>query len=158
MVDPANYSDIVTDYTKNTPLSGIDNFYSIARTAFGKIYLWGGETGASVTLLATSNSIVYLASDIKKAVKNPDKALKSFFLGCEPQYCDVDDESGSPLFDRVLSKLGALEPDEMYGFEPAPALGGRLLLNTSSKVKLREYFSMIGQAAVPDAPFSDIDI
>lgn len=157
-VDPDIYSGIVRDWIENTPINGIDKFHVIARTAFGKLYLWGQKTGASVTLLATSNAIVYLVSDLKKTVKNPDRTLKSFFLGCEPRYCDVDDESGNPLFDRALTRLGPLEPDEMYGFEPAPALGGKLSLSTVNKVKSQKHFSIIRQAAAPDAPFSDIDI
>ena len=84
-------------------------------------------------------------------------ALRAF-IGMGKDTCDLKDESGNPLFDRALSSLGTLAPDEMYGFEPAIALGGKILLENLSRTKLDQHLTILRQLAPPAMPFSNIDI
>ncbi|WP_241150818.1 T6SS immunity protein Tdi1 domain-containing protein, partial [Pseudomonas viridiflava] len=48
----------------------------------------------------------------------------------QPERNDVD-----YLFELALKKLGPLDPDEMYAFVPALALGGSMELKNLKKVK-----------------------
>jgi len=49
-------------------------------------------------------------------------------------FLDFEDIRQQPLFDRALRALGPLSAEEMYGFEPALALGGRAELGNLQKV------------------------
>ncbi|WP_229520035.1 T6SS immunity protein Tdi1 domain-containing protein [Massilia oculi] len=43
---------------------------------------------------------------------------------------------GEPLYSRALAELGPLGFDEVYGFEPAIVLGGKMRLENLAKLKL----------------------
>ena len=58
---------------------------------------------------------------------------------------DQKDDLETPLFDRALKALGPLARDEMYGFEPALALGGKADLRNLRKVKAVEHLVMLAQ-------------
>jgi hypothetical protein len=51
-----------------------------------------------------------------------------------------------------------LEPDEVYGFEPAIMLGGKMRLENLAKLKLDVHLTVLRQLASPTLPFSNIDI
>jgi hypothetical protein len=67
-----------------------------------------------------------------------------------------NDESGTPMFERALKKLGPLESDEMYAFEPALIAGGKMDVDKLAKVKLDQHLTILRQLASPTLP-SDID-
>ncbi len=50
-----------------------------------------------------------------------------------------------PLFDRAVKSLGPLAADEMYGFEPALALGGKAELESLRRVKAVEHLVLLAQ-------------
>lgn len=93
----------------------------------------------------------------KKDDRRLDISIRSFFC-LSKDSCDLDDEDGKPLFGRTLKKLGPLASDEMYGFEPAIVLGGKMRLENLHKVKLDQHLSMLRQLAAPVLPLSRIDI
>ena len=49
------------------------------------------------------------------------------------------------LFRKALKKLGPLQHDECFGFEPAIALGGSESVENVRIVKLREHLSILSQ-------------
>jgi hypothetical protein len=51
-----------------------------------------------------------------------------------------------------------LEPDEVYAFEPAIVLGGKMRLENLAKLKLGVHLTVLRQLASPTLPFSNIDI
>jgi hypothetical protein len=55
------------------------------------------------------------------------------------------DHHDKPLFERALKKLGPLAADEMYGFEPTLALGGKADLKNLHKVKAVEHLVILAQ-------------
>jgi hypothetical protein len=71
----------------------------------------------SVTISCPINAIFALPGNLKpKSKEDLDWSLRGF-MGLSASECDLKDESGVPLFERAVAKLGALEPDEVYGFE-----------------------------------------
>jgi hypothetical protein len=46
---------------------------------------------------------------------------------------------------KALKKLGPLHPDEMYGFEPALAVGGTSKIENLVKVKMIEHLILLSQ-------------
>jgi len=157
-VDPDEYEDLVDEWLADTPIEQIDSFHAIARSAFGTLYLWGEKTGDSVSIACSINSIIALGSNLKRTVDDPDFYTRTFFSNKSPSRCDIKDESGIPLFQRAIAKFGPLEPDEIYGFEPAIALGGNMRLENLTKLKLDVHLTILRQLASPTLPFSDIDI
>lgn len=62
------------------------------------------------------------------------------------------------LFEKALRTLGPLQPDEMYGFVPALALGGSADLKHLQKVKTIEHLTFLSQLApLTDWGFPDLD-
>ncbi|WP_394392902.1 GAD-like domain-containing protein [Shewanella woodyi] len=43
VVNPADYADILTTWLSDTPFENADNYYVIARSAFGELIVWGKE-------------------------------------------------------------------------------------------------------------------
>jgi len=157
-VNPDDYEDIIDEWLENTPLEQIDTFHVIARTGFGDLHVCGESTGLSVTISCPINAIFALPGNLKpKSKEDLDWSLRDF-VGLSASGCDLKDESGVPLFERAVAKLGALEPDEVYGFEPAIAVGGRMRLENLAKLKLDTHLTILRQLASPTLPFSNVEI
>lgn len=157
-VNPDDYEDIVDEWLEDSPLEQIDAFHVIARSAFGHLYLWGEKTGSSVTISSGIHSIICLASNLKRKLDDPDFDARLFFSSKSLEHVEYDDEFGTPLFKRALAKLGPLGPDEMYGFEPAVVLGGKMQLENLAKLNLDIHLTILRQLAAPRIPFSNIDL
>ena len=91
-------------------------------------------------------------------MNDADFYVRTFFSNKTIDRCDLDDELGKPLFKRAASKLGLLEPDEIYGFAPAIVLGGKMRLENLVKLKLDVHLTILRQLAAPTLPFSDVDV
>ena len=102
-VDPDDYEDIVDEWLADTPLEQLDSFHVIARSAFGNLYLWGEKTGDCVIIASNINSIIFLNSNLKNEMDDPDFDARVFFSNKSPAQCDIKDEDGEPLFERALS-------------------------------------------------------
>lgn len=158
-VNPDEYEDIVDEWLEDSSIEQIDSFHAIARSAFGDLYVCGERSGRSATICCPINAISALAKELKpKSVNARDSSIRSFFGSSTLAGYDYKDESGQPLFDRALAKLGPLAPDEMYGFEPALVAGGKMRLENLRKVKLDQHLTILRQLAAPTMPFSNIDI
>ena len=84
---------------------------------------------------------------IKKG--DADFALELFFLVKNPEYLDMEDDKGKPLFQRAVQKFGALAEDEMFSFVPALATGGEPLIGNVDKVDLFAQFDLLRQLVEP---------
>lgn len=158
IVNPDDYEDLVDEWLVDTSLEQIDAFHVVGRTAFGDLYLCGERSGANTTISCPLNAIFALPKDLKpKSKEDQDWSVKSF-IGLSISECDLKDESGAPLFEQALAKLGPLAADEMYGFEPALVLGGKMRLENLAKLKLDAHLSILRQLASPTLPFSNTDI
>ncbi|WP_225936339.1 GAD-like domain-containing protein [Caballeronia sp. NK8] len=150
-VDPDDYEDLVDEWLDGTPLEQVDAFHAIARTAFGELFLFGESTGRSLKIAPLVNSI-FIRNLTRKKPDQLDLSLRAFF-GLDKATCDLQDESGKPLFARALSRLGAVEPDEMYAFEPALIAGGKMVIDGLAKVKLDQHLTILRQLSPPTFPF-----
>lgn len=119
IVNPDDYEDLVDEWLEDTGLEQIDTFHVIGRTAFGKLYVCGEQTGVSMTISCPINAIFALPKELKsKSKKDQDWSVRSF-LGLSRNECDLKDESGVALFDQAVARLGPLAAGEVFGFEPA---------------------------------------
>jgi hypothetical protein len=157
-VNPLIYERVLREWINNTPLEKIDKFHVIGRTAFGKLYLWGGKTGDSVSILPHANAIFCLPSDLTREVVDPSIELQCFFSNRDRVGCDLKDTSKKPLFDRALHKLGELKFNEIYGFKNALTLGGRAELDNLAKLEIIDYLGFLRQLDEPTFPMADIDL
>jgi hypothetical protein len=158
IVNPDDYEDLIDEWLENTLLEQIDAFHVIGRTAFGNLYACGERSGVNMTISCPLNAIFALPKDLKpKSKKDQDWSVKSF-IGLSLSECDLKDESGVPLFEQAVAKLGMLDPDEVYGFEPAIVVGGKMRLENLAKLKLDVHLTILRQLASPTLPFSNVDI
>lgn len=157
-VNPDDYEDLVDEWLDDTQIEQFDVFHAIARSAFGTLYLWGEKTGSSVVIASGINSIISMRSNLIRKIDDPDFDMRIFFSNKSPHRCDLKDENGEYLFERALAKLGPLGPDEIYGFEPAIVLGGKILLENIVKVNLDVHLTILRQLAEPTIPFFDVEI
>jgi len=128
IVDPDELKALVKEWL------GSNKALAFARSAFGHLFLWDNE-GASM-LDPQHGAIARLTKKIE---------LVFNYSLCSQAYLDtVLDQK---LFNKALKKLGSLEYDECYGFEPALSLGGPGTLSTLKKVKLREHLSILAQVS-----------
>lgn len=158
-MNPDDYEDIKDAWLEETPLSTLDTFHVIARTAFGKLYLCGERTGASVTIVCHHNEILALKNQLRpKPLSDQDFSIKALFGVVEVDRVDYPDINGKLLFDRAVKKYGPLAPDEMYGFEPALVLGGTAKLENLRRLKLDPHLHILRQFDSPTLPFSSVDV
>lgn len=158
-VNPEPYEELVEEWLADTPLEGIDRFHVIARSAFGELYLCGEKSGPNVSILAPVHALVFFSKDLKpKGGEDLDFEVRTFFSARDAVDGDLKDENKRPLFQRALHKLGPLESDEIYGFEPPLVSGGRLVLENLKKVKLEPHLKILRQLSPPRIPFSGKDV
>ena len=108
--------------------SGID----VLRTAFGCVFVW--QKGLLLYVNVHSRRIVEMGPDI-------DAALN---FGIIDMYFRKD-ALMAPLFKKAVKRLGAIGPDECFGFAPLPSLGGDYDMKYVVKTDLRSYVAMASQ-------------
>ena len=150
LVNPADYEEILELWLKNTPLWGRENYYVIARSAFGELYAWGDKSGND-TLIDPQYHTIYPVDMPKEPITKEQKEryFGIYISGINKKIPDAYDKDDRLLFKKALKKLGTLAPDEMYAFVPALALGGVADLNHLQKVKLQEQLSILAQLEEP---------
>ncbi|RML45035.1 hypothetical protein APX70_200188 [Pseudomonas syringae pv. maculicola] len=89
--------------------------------------------------------IVSLADEAEIRCDDPDLAIQSFFAMSDREDFDMEDHDGIPLFERAVQKLGCLNEDEMYGFQPALVLGGSITLQNLVKLDLEVHLTILHQ-------------
>jgi len=148
MVNPAEYEDILTYWLGNSDLGDRDDLSVIARSAFGKLYVWASKKGEILSINPHTNMMMY---DNEKDEKNnytkeeENKYMRYFWSHQKKNFLDFKDESDQPLFNRALEKLGPLKSDEMYGFKHHYRLGGKMELENLEISKLEVYQHIASQ-------------
>jgi hypothetical protein len=145
--DPDEFSPAIDAWLDGNSSVKKDVFTVIGRSAFGDLFLWGKNTGVSVTINPLVSTIITAEPDRNVVEGAPDLALISFFATLDRDYLDFEDIKEKHLFDRALKKLGPLKNDEMYAFEPALALGGAPKIENLSKLKIIEHLVLLSQIA-----------
>ncbi|WP_199610527.1 GAD-like domain-containing protein [Flocculibacter collagenilyticus] len=142
-VNPEDYEDILQEWLQGTSFEGNDNYYVIARGAFGELFIWGETSGQSITIESSYGMIFPTDMTEKVIARGKDSVLDSFFATKRKKSLENLDLDDTPLFERAVEKLGELFSDEMYGFEPALALGGEPKLDNLKKVPVLEHLSFL---------------
>ncbi|MCQ3025797.1 DUF1851 domain-containing protein [Pseudomonas tremae] len=138
MVNPQEYEGVTASWIQGTEFENQDTYHLIARSAFGELYFWGEETGASLKITSIVSRCTTFISSLPK--DQMDKRFQNFLLSAEVEYNDFDD-----LFQPAKKKLGTLSHDEMYGFVPAIILGGSDALDNLEKVSSVEHLVFLSQ-------------
>lgn len=158
-VNPDDYEDIKDAWLDGTPLPNLDTFHVIARSAFGKLYLCGEKTGASITIICPHNEILALKNQLKpRSLHDQDPSVQALFGVAKLNSLDYPDMNGKLLFERAMKKYGPLAPDEVYGFEPALVLGGSATLANLRRLKIDPHLHILRQFDTPNFPFGGVDI
>ena len=150
MVNPNDYQDLLDKWIKKTPLWGKENFYTVARTAFGELYVFGDKSNSYAIINPHLNNII--PNDSSKPILDKadfEKNIGSFFMFMNKEALDFEDTRGNGLFKRCLKKYGTLENDEMYTFSLALVLGGSVDIKNIKKVKIFEQLSMLCDLDTP---------
>ena len=149
IVNPDEYQYLVDTWLGNTKYQQLDNFYCIARTAFGEYLLYGERTKRIIEIQPQYNTIW---SDDKK-LQRPDTDFGAnistlIHLDSNTEDFDMMDiQDETLLFERAVEKLGVLSPDEQTTIE-------HLI-----KVRMDVYMDMLYQFQSPvsrGTSFSDI--
>ncbi len=144
-VNPADYAPIAHEWIDGLALPVNEPFHVIARSAFGRLVLWGQTGGQCVTVDPLYSQVLTTPPDTFLSQGREEFAITSTFAAVTPESYDLDDVKEKPLFKRARKKLGILGADEMYGFEPALALGGTPELGKLAKVKLAAHLAFLRQ-------------
>ena len=150
-VNPVDYEVTMRSWLLESGIPDPDTYHVIARGAFGDIYMWQQGTGSWLTVNAVYAR--YMQTTRHIPTERFDDEIKIFFASFDHASNDFED-----LFEKALTVLGPLEPDEMYGFVPAIALGGPADLKHLQKLKTIEHLTFLSQLApLTDWGFPDLD-
>ncbi|CAA0277413.1 hypothetical protein ABKPCSM125_03730, partial [Acinetobacter baumannii] len=141
ITNPDDYVEVIYDWLEETSLPDDDVYHVLARSAFGKLLIWG-EKKFNRYYVLTLEGILH-----DKGEKKEDAEFygEDFFFAPDNNSLDHIDKNGKKLFDRAVKKLGVLKADEMYAFEPALALGGEESLQYLTKVNLPVHMKLLKQ-------------
>jgi hypothetical protein len=150
-VDPAEYQELITAWLDDSGIPDSGFYHTIARSAFGDLYLWHEKAGNWLNLTIPYARVHSSKPHVGKY--SFDTVIEIFFVTQSREANDFDD-----LFQQALKKLGPLQPDEMYGFVPALALGGPAELKHLQKLKTIDHLTFLSQLApLTDWGFPDLD-
>ena len=130
-----------------TPFEGTDDFQVIARSAFGKLIVWGKRTGQSLKIDTAWGMLFPSFNDQAFDRRGEDKSLQLFFSSMSKSSLDENDAQGQPLFARACELLGPLDHDSMYGFAPALCMGGTPRLANLKRVEAHTHLDILAQLA-----------
>jgi hypothetical protein len=154
-VNPEDYEDLLDFWLEGSGLEHFDRFHVVARTAFGKLFVWGERSGQCIDISPAVRSILALPRDLRRRTpRELDLDAIDLFAGAALKDGDFASDAEGYLFEPALRTLGRLEPDEMYGFEPALVAGGTAVLANLRRVKLHPHLLILRQLAQPTLPFS----
>ena len=148
-INPNDYQDIVEKWLTQTKLWGRENFYAIARTAFGELYIRGDKSDSDTIINPHLNNILPGDFEVPPTIEVQDRGIGIFFMTMKKSIVDYRDKNEKLLFQRCLKKYGMLEHDEIYTFSTPLALCGTADINNIKKVKIFEQLSMLCDLDTP---------
>jgi len=145
LVDPSAYEPVLKVWLRGTPFLAQDSYYVIARSAFGRLFLWGTRSGQSLKIDSAWGQIFPKDSTPAMREGRVDRLVESFLMVQKKESLDFEDFQQKLLFERALANLGPLSAEEMYGFEPALALGGRAELKNLRRVDAITHLTLLAE-------------
>jgi hypothetical protein len=151
IVDPDVYEDIVDIWLEDTPFESMDAYHVIARSGFGKLYLFGEQTGINLTISCIFNTITFSRKRVhKKNQQDMNREISSFFGIKSADNFDLKGGTKKGIFSQAVDKFGSLNENEIFGFEPAIILGGEIKLENIKKLDMHIHLDILRQFADPD--------
>ncbi len=147
LVNPDDYQDVLDAWLEHVELPSHEEYFVIARTAFGDLEIWGTIHGHCLTI-SSIFSRIYPQMEIAKN-ERWDSLLRTFLIVQEKGNLDLGDWKNKPLFDRAVKKYGVLKPNEMFGFEPALILGGEAKLENVRKLPIVSHLQLLASLDTP---------
>lgn len=132
LCDPLKWQVAADAWTEQLDLHMDEtSFTPVVRSAFGALECWGPRTGMSLTIYPLRGRAVPI--DNSDLMAKPDDVLTSAFMTYDGNSFEMYDDTAAekPLFDRLVKKLGPVDADTMYTFEPVPALGGKTAVGSA---------------------------
>ncbi|ECD9612235.1 DUF1851 domain-containing protein [Salmonella enterica subsp. salamae] len=151
LVDPEQYDDILDLWLEGTPFEEDDSYHVFARSAFGVLYAFGVRTGRNLTILCYASKIIVSKRErVKKSQEDLMWDIKSFFGAARTVDFDLIDINGDYLFKQAVNLHGGLEGSEIFGFEPAIFLGGKISINNVRKLDSQIHLSILREMTEPN--------
>jgi hypothetical protein len=140
IVDPEEYEPVLDAWIGETPYMDKDAYHIIARSAFGNLFFWGERSGSTL-VIEPVYALAFPQENLTFETKSElELDMQSFFFGQNKKRNDFED-----LFEPALKKYRSLDYDEMFGFVPALAMGGKPELKFIEPVKAVEHLVMLAQ-------------
>lgn len=147
LVNPDEYQDVLDVWLDNIETPPHEEYFVIARSAFGDLEIWGTLHGRCFTISTTMNQIFPSMEEMKKGEDN--FLIQMFFATQNQKYLDLKDFKNKPLFARAVKKYGELTKNEMFGFEPALVLGGEVKLENVRKLPVISHLQLLASLDTP---------
>src|SRR5690606_3331214 len=128
LTNPDDYSEVLSEWMGERAR----NTFVFGRTAFGDLFLW--RVDGVYELFVHQGQMMFFIDDLADYLN---------FSLTQDDY--LDKTLGRPLYQQARAKLGPLNYEQMYGFEPALALGGSGEIETVVKVRIYEHLSILAQ-------------
>jgi len=154
--NPDELGPVVDAWFDEAGIGRRNDYQAIARSAFGKIFLWDKTAGHTMIIDPAFSEIITFPPEDEVASGEEDIAFEAFLVSIDTEILDIVDAKDKLLFKRALKRLGPLKSDEMYGFEPAIAIGGKTALENLEKVKLIEHLVLLAQLTEIDIRHMDL--
>ena len=147
ITDPWEWEPVVEAW-----LEGVDlpfppqRWWCLARTAMGEMSLWGEVSGPALEITPV---LGWIRPDAGSAQDMTDPVLRER-MGCivltSPTEDFDDDDTGRPIVDGVIERLGAVGPDQVVGFVPAYCLTGVMTVGSASLEEAVPHLVFLAQA------------
>jgi hypothetical protein len=145
LCDPDKYRPILAQ-----ALDGDDDLdpvrtHPIGFSAFGEIIAWN-EDYRDVRIDLVDGQVTSRWLVAPKEGIDPNMTILTRLLLADDVSFDPLDIDGKPLFKSVRTRLGKLEPDEIYSFKPILAFGGARASESVEKYQATPHMSILAQA------------
>ncbi|MBJ8452313.1 DUF1851 domain-containing protein [Acinetobacter bereziniae] len=147
LVNPEEYQDTLDVWLENIETQPHEEYFVIARSAFGDLEIWGTIHGNCYTISPIMNQIFPNIQDIETGEE--DLLIRIFISSKEKKLLDIKDYRNKPLFERAVKKYGELTKNEMFGFEPALVLGGEAKLENVRKLPIISHLQFLASLDTP---------
>ena len=152
IVNPAEYEEVLKERMKGTKYENRNDLSIIARSAFGVLYVWSSAKGKLMDIDPNQNTInVYSDVDINKlSNEKENEEMRFFWGGKQLKYMELMDKNWNPMFEKVFTKLGKLQSNEMYGWKHHIAISGERSVENMTKQNIFVFHDIANQLEKPD--------
>lgn len=135
LTDPDEFRDLLDTHLEKTILEGKPRLHVIARSAFGRLFIWEEHVGTTVELDLMLHNLYYDSQKEKLTAEQEEEEMKNLLQEI-PRVSDMYDKDGKPLFKEAMQKCGKLAEDEIYAYKHQLYLGGENNMENINKVNL----------------------